>query len=69
VLCSDTIFRLRNAKATLEANLKRVNENADLFQYERTLTKSRPKFLRRKGLTLYEAGKKLLHMQTKVCSA
>jgi hypothetical protein len=47
---------------SVESNLKRLNETVNLFQSEKTLTKSRPKFLRRKELTLYEEGKKHVHM-------
>jgi hypothetical protein len=43
----------------LEYNLRRLNETENLFEYEKTLTKSRPKYLRRKELTLYEEGKNL----------
>jgi len=57
------------AKDFLEYNLKRLNETEKVFQSEKILTRSRPKFLRRKELTLYDEGKKPLHMWTKVCSA
>jgi hypothetical protein len=62
MLCPDTIFTLRMAKDFLEYNLKRLTETENLFDYEKTLTKSQPKFLRRKELTLYDEGKKPLHM-------
>jgi len=62
MLCSDPILRLRLAKDFLEYNLKRLNETENLFQSEKTLTKSWPKFLRRMDLTPYEEGKKPLHM-------
>jgi hypothetical protein len=62
MLCPDPIFRLRMAKDTLESNLRRLNETENLFDFEKTLTKRRPKFLRRKELTPYEEGKKPLHV-------
>jgi hypothetical protein len=69
MLCSDPIFRLNDAKDTLEYNLKRLNDTVNLLQSEITLTKSRAKFLPRMVLTPYEEGKKPLYMQTKFCCA
>jgi len=62
MLCSDPILRLRIAKDFLEYNLRRLNETENLFNSEKILTKSRPKFLRRLELTPYEEGKKPVHM-------
>ena len=62
MFCSDPFFGLRIAIDSLESNLKRLNEIENLFQFEDTLTKSWPKYLRRKNLTSYGGGKKPLHM-------
>jgi hypothetical protein len=62
MLCSDPFFGLRIARDTLLSNLKRLNEAEILLQAEKTLTKSRTKFLRRKVLTPFEEGEKPLHM-------
>jgi hypothetical protein len=62
MLCSDPIFKLRIARDTLLSNLKRLNETEILLQSEKTLAKSRARFLRRKELTPYEEGKRTLHM-------
>ena len=53
---------------SLESTLRRLNDTEYLFDYEKSLTKSRPKFLRRKGLTPYEEGKKPLHMYLYCCT-
>lgn len=60
LLCSDPVFRPRNARESLESNLKRLNESENLFQSEESLKKSRPKFRREKELTPSGEGKERL---------